>query len=182
MPLFPSFIFITKANQLVGTAVEPANTLVQVDASVRDAFVAAAQGTQIDLVPNADLAKAGYANSAAVILTFTGTTPITLDLTNLVAATGVVVQGAGAFAGSFATWSHIFVQNIGASAKSVAMAPGSSNPLRTQLSGTSPVHTLLGGDLVHWNATVGLVVDSTHKTVTFTPSSGGSALVSIQGS
>jgi hypothetical protein len=181
MALYPSFIYLTKAYQLFGTVVDAAGTLIQVDSTVRDSYVAAAQGTQIDIIPNYDLAKAGFANSAAVVITFTSTTPITLDLTNLVAATGVVVSGAGTFAGSFASWSHIFFQNIGASGKTFTVAPGGSNPLRTQLGGTSPTHSLLSGDILHWNNSTALVVDSTHKTLTLTPTSGGSALISIQG-
>jgi hypothetical protein len=184
MALYPSFIFVTKANQLVGSVVEPANTLVQVDSTVRDAYVAAGQGLALDLLPASlvDLAKAGFANAAAVALTFTGTTPITLDLTNLVAATGVVVSGVGTFAGSFASWAHILVQNIGSGTKPFSVAPGGSNPLRTALGGTSPTHTLQTSDAMHWYNSTALVVDSTHKTLTFTPTSAGSGLVFIAGS
>lgn len=183
MPLYPSFILSTKANQLIGSTVQAANTLVQVDSTVRDAFIAAGVGIALDIFPVAavDLAKAGFANMAAVSLTFTGSTAITLDLTNLVAATGVVVAGAGTFAGSFAHWAHMLFQNTGSSGKPFTVAPGASNPIRNPLGGTSPTHTLNPGDILHWNNATVVAVDSTHKTVTLTPTSAGSGLLYICG-
>lgn len=182
MALQPSFAYITKSNQLVGSVVEPANTLVACDASQRNAFIAASQGLGLDLYAGFDGSALGLTNMAGVVMTLTSTTAITLDLTNLVAATGVVVAGQGTFANSFATWSHILVQNIGTGSKPVAISPGASNPIRNQLGGTSPTHTLQTTDVLHWVAGAGLAVDSTHKTVTFTPTSGGSLLIWIGGS
>jgi hypothetical protein len=180
--LQPSFILSTKANQLVGNAVQTPPYLIQVDASVRNQTIAAGFGSAFDLLPGGgDLSSIGFANMAAVALTFTGTTPITLDLTNLVAATGVVVSGAGTFAGSFASWEQIFFQNVSSSGKNVTVSPGASNPLRTALGGTSPTILLLPNDNHLWVNSAALVVDSTHKTVTLTPSAGGSALIYIGG-
>lgn len=183
MPLYPSFVYISKANQLVGTVVEPASTLVQVDAAVRDAFVAAAQGVALDLLPSAlvDLAKAGFANVAGVALTFSGTTAITLDLTNLIAATGVVPVGAGTFAGSFAHYQHLLLQNTGVAAKILTLSPGSSNPLTLPFSGTTPTYALAGGDAWHYYAATKVAVSSGAKTITITPTSAGTALLFIAG-
>ena len=151
-----------------------AGSLVIVDSTVRDARVAdgSLQAIDQDVV---DLAGAGLAKTACALLTFTGTTPITLDLTNLAAATGVQVAGAT----SFATWNHIIFNNVGA--QPIAVSPGASNPLRTPLGGTGPTHTMQAGDVDHWNSSAGLTVDSTHKTITFTPTSGGSLAFSIGG-
>jgi hypothetical protein len=183
MPLYPSFVYAQKANQLFGAAVVASGVLEQVDSTVRDAYVAAGLGLGLDLFPAAivDMAKNSYANAAGVVLTFTGTTPITLDFTNLVAATGVVVKGVGTWAGSFATWTNILIQNIGAASEPIAVSPGASNPLRTALGGTTPTYTLATGDVVHMNSSATAVVDATHKTITFTPTSGGLLLLFAEG-
>jgi hypothetical protein len=187
--IYPSFVYSTKPDQNYGGTIYASGAgLIQVnDTTVRDAFVEAGFGTALDKIPlGGDLATHGFGNIAALVLTFTGSTPITIDLTNLVAATGLVVAGAGTFNGSFATWYEmLFINNSNAASKPVAISPGASNPLRTQLGGTSPTVTLQStggsGDYLHWSAVSGLAVDSTHKTLTFTPTSGGSLLAWIGG-
>lgn len=174
--LYPSFVYVTKSNQLIGSAVEPANTLVAVDSTVRDAFVASGSGLSPDKIPNGDIATGGFAKTAAIVLSFTGTTPITIDFTALAAATGVQVAGAT----SFATWNHIEFQNVGV-ASAITIAPGASNPLRNQLGGTSPTMTLQQNDFQHWNSNAGETVDSTHKTLTFTPTAAGTLLIGVAG-
>ncbi len=174
----PSFIYSMKANQLIGDSglVGPAGALISVFNEIRDAYVAAGQGLAIDKLYDLDLADAGFAKTAAIALTFTGTTPITIDFTALAAATGVQVQGAP----SFATVNRVnFLNPAGGS--SCQIAPGASNPARTPFNGSSPVHTLAAGDDTHWNVAGGLAVDSTHKTLTFTPSAGGMLLIGIAG-
>jgi hypothetical protein len=170
-----SFLQVTSANQLIGGQVHAAGDLVPCDPTVRDQHVAAGVGVALDKAA-ADVATAGHAKTACALLTFTGATPITLDLSNLAAATGVQVAGANAFS----AWNRILFNNLGN--QPIAVSPGGTNPLRTKLGGTSPVHTLQPGDLDHWYASAGLAVDATHKTITFTPTSGGQLAVAIGGS
>lgn len=171
-----SYVYSTRTNFLLGAAVQSAPWLAAVDSTVRDEHIAAGFGTAFDRGPGGmDLASLGLAKTAAVLLTCTGSTPITLDLTALAAATGVQVAGSS----SFGAWSHILATNIGS--QPIAIAPGASNPLRTALTGTTPAHTVQAGDCVHWNNAVALAVDSTHKTLTFTPTSGGSLTLWIGG-
>ena len=61
MPLYPSFAYVTKANQLVGSAVEPANTLIACDATLRNQYVAAGQGIGLDYYAGFDLSALGFA-------------------------------------------------------------------------------------------------------------------------
>ena len=179
--LYPSFIYSLKANQLFGSVVEPANFLTECDASVRNAYIAAGQGSASISSPNADLSQAGLPTPPRSF----SPSPVRRHHSRPHRSRrrdGRRGCGAGTFAGSFATWGTMFFQNVGASAKSVAISPGASDPIRSQISGTSPVMTLLGGDSLLWTNAIGLVVDSTHKEITFTPASAGSMLLYIGGS
>ena len=176
--LYPSFINSSKPNQQYNGAIYANGAgLIIVNASLRNQFTAAGWGQALDTAPGGfDGSSLLLAKTAGIVLTLTGTTPITIDLTALAAATGVVVAGAT----SFSNWNHILWTNIGTTA--LAIAPGASNPIRNQLGGTSPTLTPQASDVVHWVASAGLAVDSTHKTFTVTPTSGGSMLVWIGGS
>jgi hypothetical protein len=175
--LYPSFIFVTKANQLVGAQVEPANTLVAVDSTVRDAYVAAAQGLSLDEFLNFDLSKLGFGKTFAAALSFTGTTPITLNINTL--ATGTGIQTAGTALAAF--WNHLIFQNVGV-ASSITIAPAGSNPINSQLGGTSPTMTLAQNDALHWFANAGEVVSTSHCQITFTPTAAGTLLIGGAGS
>jgi hypothetical protein len=173
-----SYVYSTKPNQNFGGTIYSGGAgLIAVDSTVRDQFIAAGFGQDVDLPVTGDLSTIGYAKTAAIMLTFTGSTALTLDLTALAAATGVAVAGAT----SFTNWFYIFIQNISAGTKPFTMAPGASNPLRTQLGGTSPTFNLACGDVHHWNTSAGAAVDSTHRILTFTPTSAGSGTVWIGG-
>ena len=175
--LYPSFIYVTRS-LLLGAAQIAAGTLEAVaDSSTREQFVASGSGQRVDADGQGiDLAAANYAKLAGIVLSLTGTTPITLDLTTLAAATGVQVAGAS----SFSNWNKMLFQNTGATP--LVVSPGESNPLRNPLGGTSPTHTLASGDEALWNSNAGSAVDSTHKTITVTPTSGGQLFVAIGGS
>jgi hypothetical protein len=175
--LFPSFVYVTKSNQLVGSAVVAANTLVAVDSTVRDAFVAAGQGLSLDEFLAFDLSKQGFAKTFGAALTFTGTTAITLNINALAAATGLQVAGTALAA----LWNHLIFQNVGA-AGAVAIAPAASDPINWQAGGTSPTMTLQPGDAQHWFSSAGETVSTSHCQITFTPTAGGVLLVGGAGS
>lgn len=173
--LSPSFVYVTRS-MLFGSAQIAANTLEPVlDVSTRNAFVASGSGLAVDTDGYVDLAAQNFPKLAGIVLSLTGSTPITLDLTALAAATGVQVAGAS----SFALWQKMLFQNVGTT--SLMISPGASNPLPLPFGGTSPTHTLLAGDDVYFNSLLGKTVDSTHKTITVTPSSGGQLFIAIGG-
>jgi hypothetical protein len=119
--LKPSFIYVTQS-RLFGSAVIAANTLESVaDSSTRDAYVASGSGLAVDSNGDGiDIAAGGYAKTAGIVLTFTGSTPITISFAALAAATGVQVAGAA----SFAQWSALLFQNVGG--QPLSLAPGGS--------------------------------------------------------
>ena len=118
--LYPSFINSSKPNQQYNGAIYANGAgLIIVHASLRNQFTAAGWGQALDTAPGGfDGSSLLLAKTAGIVLTLTGTTPITIDLTALAAATGVVVAGAA----SFSNWNHILWTNIGTTA--LAIAPG----------------------------------------------------------
>ncbi len=176
MSLNPSFVYVTKA-LLFGSGVIAADTLESVaDSSTRQAFVASGAGDAVDTLGTVDIAAAGYAKTAGVVVNLTGSTPITINLSSLAAATGVQVAGAS----SFAKWNGIIFQNVGSTA--LVVSPSSSDALSTPLGGTSPTYTLNAGDDAYWNSSSGTSVSSTTGDITITPTSGGTLFIGIGGS
>lgn len=175
--LYPSFVYVTKSNQLVGAAVEAVDTPVAVDSTVRDAFVAAGQGLALDEFLNYDLSKLGFSKTFAAVLTFTGTTPITLNINTLATGTGIQTAGTALAA----LWNHLIFQNVGGSS-SITIAPAGSDPINWQGGGTSPTMTLAQNDAQHWYSYAGETVSSSHCQITFTPTAGGVLLVGGAGS
>jgi hypothetical protein len=172
---------VTNKAALVGAAVVAAPAVEAMSDEAANVVAQAAAGNpgntgsvRID-APSINLATASYAKNAGVYLTLTGTTPITLDFTAIAATTGVVIAGDTAFA----TWNQIVLMNTGA--VDLVMTPGGSNPLRTLLSGTGPGLTIPAGSTITLASVAGLTVDGTHKTLTFTPTSGGSLGLAIGG-
>lgn len=122
----------------------------------------------------------GFAKNGALYITFTGTTAVTIDLTAMAAAVGVTSSQAGDT--SLATANALIVKNISGVASTITIAPGASNPARIpSLGGTTPTISLLAGDLYCQSSALGLAVDSTHKTITFTPSAGGALVLAYGG-
>jgi hypothetical protein len=133
-------------------------------------------GTPPPVPENYGTIVGAFAKNACALLTLTGTTAITLDLTNVVAATGVVVAGDT----SFATANVLILNNLGA--VDLTISPGGSNPARIpQLGGTTPTLTIPAGSCIAIHSAAGYAVDSTHKTFTITPTAGGTLAVSVGG-
>jgi hypothetical protein len=191
--------FVAFANgeaMLVGTTVQPAG--VQVLAlNPTNAFSAViAGGTAIDRVVW-DLGMTGtapgigsnilafgafiggFAKNGAIYVTFTGTTPVSLDLTNIGASIGVTFAQGGDT--SLATINALILQNQSATSV-ITIAPGASNGARFPvLAGTSPTLSLNAGSVHCLSDLTGQAVDSTHKILTFTPSAGGTLLLAYGG-
>jgi hypothetical protein len=116
----------------------------------------------------------GFAKNGAFHVTTSGTTPVTCDLTNL--ATNSTSQAGDA---TFATFNKIKVRNAGTAAMTIA--PGGSNPASLGFGGTTPTYTVNAGAEVEIEVPAGATVDSTHKTITITPTSGGDVVVAVGG-
>jgi len=82
-----------------------------------------------------------------------------------------------------ATLNALMIQNVSHAASTIAVSPGASNPLTlpNALGGTSPTISLLLGDVLCEYSKAGQAVDSTHKSLTFTPTFGGILLVAYGG-
>jgi hypothetical protein len=112
----------------------------------------------------------GFAKNGCALVNLTGTTAVTVDLTNLAAFTGVTSQAGDT---SLATVNCLIFNNLGAVA--VTVAPGGSNPSRLPtFTGTTPTLSIPAGGAVCVFDSTGQTVDSTHKTFTLTPTAGGS--------
>lgn len=153
--------------QTLGGVVSLAAVTANAVTAVRNAL----SGTRVDYVL-ADLSvKPGYAKNGAIRLALTGTTPKTIDLTDLTA-------NAQSYAGdtAFAKFALLVLFNDGAAA--VTFASGASNGASVGLSGTL---TVAPGDMkvLPWGTAV--TVDGTHKTIDITPTSGGSFVLSVGG-
>ena len=167
------FVKITSA-ALVGATVQAANQLVAMNGSNVDEIVNGGGGVRLDKVVT-DFGTAGFALSGAIRLTLSGTTTKTIDLTDLTSA-------AASYAGdtTFAKFMTLVLYNDGAA--SVTFASGASNGASVGLAGTSPTLSVGAGKFHVLNyATAGVTVDSTHKTIDITPTSGGSFVLVVGG-
>ncbi len=140
--------------------------------------------TSIAPSPNATLLAfgsfiGGFAKNGALSITFTGTTPVTIDLTALATAVGVSsIQAGDAL---FANINALIFKNT-STTSIITIAPGGSNPSRFPvLAGTTPTLAVGPGGCHVLSDPVGQVVDSTHKTILLTPSAGGSLLLAFGG-
>jgi hypothetical protein len=140
--------------------------------------------TSVAPSPNATLLAfgswiGGFARNAALSITFTGTTPVSIDLTALATSVGVSSIQAGDV--TFANMNVIVLKNT-SSTSVITIAPGASNPSRFPvLAGTTPTLAVGPGGCHVLSDPVGQVVDSTHKTILLTPSAGGSLLLAFGG-
>jgi hypothetical protein len=121
-----------------------------------------------------------FSKNGALYVTCTGTTPVTINLTSLATPVGVVFSQAGDSV--LAVINALIVKNISNPGSTFTIAPGASNPSRMPpLSGTTPSITLQAGDVYCQSSAIGLTVDSTHNTITFTPTAGGALLLAWGG-
>lgn len=166
--------FVRLANaELVGGTVRAAGQVVVVALNPSNAtVVAAAEGAALDK-STADLSGA-YTKTGAVTVSLSGTTPKTIDLTDL---TSVVASYAGDT--TFASFSQLVIRNLGAG--SVTVAPGASNPASLGINGTSPSVTIQAGAVLTLSYPTASVVDSTHKTILLTPAADTVVSVALGG-
>jgi len=118
----------------------------------------------------------GFALNGAYHKTTSGTTGVTVDLTDL-------TSGATSSAGdtTFAKANKIRVYNAGTA--DMTVAPGGSNPSNLpKFAGTTPTLTVAAGSYIDFSNDAGATVDSTHKTILITPTSGGDVVVAVGGS
>jgi hypothetical protein len=121
-----------------------------------------------------------FAKNGALYVTFTGTTPVTINLTALATAVGVAFSQAGD--SSLAVINCLIVKNISNPGSTFTIAPGASSPSRMPpLAGTTPSISLLAGDVYCQSSAAGLAVDSTHNEITFTPTDGGALVMAWGG-
>jgi hypothetical protein len=162
----------TNKNFVVETASNPVSA-VAVSPTFAGQLVSNQQGEIVDVV-NVNLASGGYAKNGMVYLTLTGTTPVSLDLTAL--GSNTVYAGDVAFA----NWNQLVFNNTGA--QDLVVSPNVSNGARLLLGGTSPTITVPAGSAVTLESVANVVIDSTHKSITITPTAGGSMAVCVGGS
>lgn len=118
----------------------------------------------------------GFAKNGAIHITTSGTTGVNPDLTNL--ATGATSTAGDT---TFSTVNKITVKNCGSAAMTIA--PGGSNPASLpKFTGTTPTLNLDPGAEVTFYSDAGVTVDSTHKIILITPTSGGDVVVAVGGS
>lgn len=119
----------------------------------------------------------GFAKNGCALVVLSGTTAVTVDLTNLGAFTGVTSQSGDT---SLATANCLVFNNIGA--VDLVLSPGASNPSRLPtFTGTTPTIVVPAGGCLCVYAPTGLTVDSTHKTFTITPTAGGTLAIAYGG-
>jgi hypothetical protein len=174
-----SAVYVTVA-RLFNAATIAANTLEAVDSNVRNAFVANGKGVSGDGPLTYDMSQTAYAKTAVIFVTLTGSTPITINLNDLAAATGVQCVGAIG-ANSLANyWNLLMLQNIGTA--TLVITPGASDPANLPWTGTSAEYTMAAGDQAVWMSSAGQVVSSSACNITITPTSGGQLAIAVGGS
>jgi hypothetical protein len=117
----------------------------------------------------------GFAKNGVYHKTTSGTTGVTIDLTDL-------TSGATSYDGdtTFATVNQITFYNTGAA--DMTIAPGASNPSNIpKFTGTTPTLALPAGSTVTLKYPAGVTIDSTHKTILITPTAGGDVFVGVGG-
>lgn len=158
---------------LVGSTVRPAGSVTTMNPTSAKALEAAGDLVRLD-VSASDLSASSYAKNGGATVALVGTTPKTIDLTNL-----ATVTASNAGDTSFATANKLVFKNLGAG--SVTIAPGGSNPFDCGLSGTTPSLTLPPGSTHTLEFAAGKTVDSTHKTILFTPTADTTISISVGG-
>jgi hypothetical protein len=117
-----------------------------------------------------------FAKNGCQLMTLSGTTPESLDLTDLTANTPASYAGDT----TFATANVIIFNNVGT--HDLVISPGASNPASLpKMTGTSPTFTVAAGSVVAFHSAAGATVDSTHKIITVTPTAGGNLAISVGG-
>jgi hypothetical protein len=109
------------------------------------------------------LSQAGYAKNGSLVLALTGTTPVTVDLTDL-------SLGTTSAAGDFATltkWFQISFNNLGPADCNIKQ--GASNPANLLGISTSPAQVVPAGSALVLQSQAGIAITGSAKTITITP-------------
>lgn len=167
-----NFVTLTAA-QLVGATVQAAGQVVALNPSNATAITTAGAATALDKV-TADLATAGLAKNGAATVALSGTTPKTIDLTDL---TSVTASYAGDT--TFASFSRLTFKNLGAG--SLTVAPGASNPAALGINGTTPSVTVQPGASVTISYPSAVTVSGSAKTILITPAATTTFSIAVGG-
>lgn len=166
--------FLKKTNAtLNGATVGAAGEVVAMNPTSANQLAASGYGTRVDRAVS-DLATDGYAKNGCIDVSLSGTTPKTVDLTDL---TSQAASNAGDT--GFDLWNKLVFANL--SSGNMTVAPGSSNPASIFLGGTSPTMTVAANSSNTLMSLAGVTVDSTHKTITITPTVTGHLVISVGG-
>jgi hypothetical protein len=124
----------------------------------------------------------GFALNGAIYITFTGTTGVTLDLTNAANSIGVTSSQAGDALANLLN--ALVIKNVSTVTSTITVAPGASNPVifPNVLAGTTPTFALAPGDINCQFSKIGGTISSSHKTILFTPTAAGAIVVAWGGS
>ncbi len=173
-----AFMKMTNA-VLTGGTVGAAGAARAVNAQNIPPLVGASAATRLDTLTQADLATAGFAKNGVFLKTMSGTTAFSPDLTDL-------TSGATSYAGdtTFATVNLLMIKNLGAADMTIEV--GGSNPFNWGYAGTTPKVTIPAAvagvpGVFCLSFPTGVTVDSTHKIILFTPTSGGSMALVVGG-
>ena len=162
-------------SSLYGSLVDAVGQVSRQNPSNANQLVVGASATVLDKYV-ADFSNDGFAKHGAASVALSGTTPKTIDLTDLTSVTASYDGDT-----TFATFSKLVVKNLGAG--SLTIAPGASNPASIGLAGTTPTLTVpVGGTAVIDYGTTPVTVDSTHKTILITPAATTTFSIAVSGS
>lgn len=130
--------------------------------------------TRLDTLET-DLSKQSFAKNGGAYFTLSGTTAVTLSLLDLTSTTTFSTGDT-----VYATVNQLTIKNLGLA--DITIAPGGSNPSNfPKFSGTTPTLTIPAGSALVLTSLAGVTVDSTHKTILITPTSGGAVSIAVGG-
>lgn len=174
------------ATRFIGSATVAGPKVLALDSNSTDVVEAGGDAVPLDRVTfDASLTAlpalgnhvGACAKNGCALVTLTGTTAVSFDLTD------ITVGGTQPAAGdtTFASVKAIIFNNVGT--HDLTIAPGGSNPAGfPKFTGTSPTLSVQAGGIVADYAPVAITVDSTHKIITITPTAGGVIAITVMGS
>jgi hypothetical protein len=158
---------------LIGTTVKAINALSTMNPLNAKQLELSGQLTRLDVV-SIDLSASSYAKNGGCSLALTGTTAVDLNLQDLTSNTDFSAGDT-----TYSTANQFIFKNNGAA--DVTIKTGAANGFNFGLAGTTPTLTVPANSSVTIQSAAGLTVDSTHKIITVTPTSGGSFSMCVGG-
>lgn len=170
-----NFVYVTVA-YLEGAIAQVAGIVQRMNPSNAKQIVGAGNAVFVDKVA-IDFSSDANTKHGAASVPLTGTTPGSVDLTDLTSAT----SNTGSWDGdtTYASFTQLTVTNFGPG--SVTIAQGASNPARLGFNGTTPTVTIPAGATETLSFPASPAVDSTHKVITFTPAATTVVLFAVSG-